>query len=217
MYKKEILKLSFDSVIRDLGYRVVKLKYFILVVIALLLQVIAVALFLLNSRDVVDFELFSTSILFGATSSIIILLAVGVLILLKIDKSRDLNKIKLLSEFKRDHQRIKVKYISDISRITRVFDNEMKDFDLKIELAVKLVKLFDSFYEDLSMMKVPSFLKDAHKYVSRHLICERSFYQEFSMLASKDDLEKYVIQAGDAHRSYLEEMDKLERYLKITI
>jgi len=195
----------------------VRLKYFILVVVALLIQIVAVALYLLNSGNIIDFELFNTSILFGATSAVIIILAIGILILIRTDKTRDKNKVKRLAYFKKSYQDIKNKYIKGINRSTKAFDAEMGDIELKLEYATTLEELYGTFQRELSMMEVPAFLIDAHKYVLQYLSSERKFYKLFSSLADKIELETCVNQSVSAHRNYLEEVCNLERNLKIMI
>ena len=59
------------------NYQMIKFKYFIMVVAALLLEVIAVSVFLLNSENIIEVELYNASILFGATSIVLIVLAIG--------------------------------------------------------------------------------------------------------------------------------------------
>lgn len=211
------IKTSPSNAFREFGFRVVRLKYFILVVVALLIQIVAVALYLLNSGNIIDFELFNTSILFGATSAVIIILAVGILILIRTDKTRDKNKIKRLAYFKKSYQDIKNKYIKGISRSTKAFDAEIGDIELKLEYAMTLEELYGTFQRELSTMEVPAFLIDAHKYVLRYLSSERKFYKLFSTLADKVELETCVNQSVSAHRNYLEEVNRLERNLKIMI
>ncbi len=211
------IKTSPSNALRDFGFRVVRLKYFILVVVALLIQIVAVALYLLNSGNIIDFELFNTSILFGATSAVIIILAVGILILIRTDKTRDKDKIKRLTYFKKSYQDIKNKYIKGINRSTKAFDAEMGDIEVKLEYAMTLEELYGTFQRELSTMEVPAFLIDAHKYVLQYLSSERKFYKLFSTLADKLELETCVNQSVSAHRNYLEEVSRLERNLKIMI
>ena len=217
MNRKDKLKQSFNSAFKDFGFKVVRLKYFIIVVIALLLQIVAVALFLLSSEDIIDFDLFNTSILFGATSAIIIILAVGILILIRTDKTRDKNKIKLLTDFKKNYQEMKSKYIREINNSTKAFDTEMGDIEMKLEHAMTLEELYGNFQKELSKMEVPTFLVDAHKYVLQYISSERMFYKQFSTLAKREELESYVSKASSAHRNYLEEVNRLEKNLKIMI
>ena len=202
---------------KDFSYRVIRLKYFILVVFALLLQATAVAIYLFNSEDIIDFELFNASILFGATSGIIIILAIGILVLLRVDKTRDRNKIKLLLGFKRDYQKIKSKYIKEINRFTQAFDSENADIEVKVNYAIVLEDQYDTFLREFSSLKIPDFLTNAYDYESEHLKKEKQFYKKFSLLAGADELKDYSIESNLAHRNFIEELDKLEKSLKIVI
>jgi len=65
---------------------VVRLKYFIMVVAALIFEIVAVTIFILNIENLLELQLFTTSVLFGITSAIIIVLAVGILVLIEVDK-----------------------------------------------------------------------------------------------------------------------------------
>lgn len=217
MNERKKIKTSSSNSFRDFGFRVVRLKYFILVVVALLIQIVAVALYLLNSGNIIDFELFNTSILFGATSAVIIILAVGILILIRTDKTRDKNKIMRLAHFKKSYQDIKNKYIKGINRSTKAFDAEIGDIELKLEYAMTLEELYGTFQKELASMEVPAFLIDAHKYVLQYLSSERKFYKLFSTLADKIELETCINQSVLAYRNYFEEVGRIERNLKIMI
>lgn len=210
-------KPSFKIFLKDFGYRVIRLKYFILVVIALLLQIIAVSIFLLISEDFIKFELFNASVLFGASSTIIVILAIGILVLLRFDKKRDRNKIKLLLDFKKNYQNIKNKYIKDINSLTKAFDSELEDIEIKLGHAAALEKIYNNFLEEFNTIEVPDFLKNAHNFVSNYISSEKQFYKQFSILTAKSELEKSVMDADLANRNYLEEIDKLEKKLKIII
>ncbi len=59
--------IDFKGYFQGFSYRMIKFKYFIMVVAALLLEVIAVSVFLLNSENIIELELFNASILFGVT------------------------------------------------------------------------------------------------------------------------------------------------------
>ena len=55
---------ALETYFKDLEYQVIKFKYFIIVIIALLLEVITVAIFLLNSEKIIEVQLFNASLLF---------------------------------------------------------------------------------------------------------------------------------------------------------
>ncbi|MCK5567637.1 MAG: hypothetical protein KAI62_06980, partial [Actinomycetia bacterium] len=117
-------KNPFKAIFEDFGYRVIRLKYFIMVVVALVLEVITVTIYLLNIENILEFEVFTAIVLFGATSAIIIVLAVGVLVLMKVDRTRDKKKIDQLLNFKRSYQKLKSKYLNDIYRFSKAFDSK---------------------------------------------------------------------------------------------
>lgn len=202
---------------KDFSYRVIRLKYFILVVFALLLQATAVTIYLFISEDIIDFELFNASILFGSTSGIIIVLAIGILVLLRVDKTRDRNKIKLLLGFKRDYHKIKGKYIKEINRFIQAFDRENTNIEVKINCAIVLEDQYDTFLREFSSLKIPGFLDNAYKYESTHLGKEKQFYKEFSLLSGAGELKDYSIESNLAHRNFIEELDKLEKSLKLVM
>ena len=75
-----------------------------MIVVALILEITTLLIFLLKSENILDFEMFTIAILYGITSSIIVVLAVGVLVLMKTDKKRDKNKIHDLEKFNKDYR-----------------------------------------------------------------------------------------------------------------
>jgi hypothetical protein len=186
-----------------------------MVVIALLLEVIAVTVFLLNSEKIIEVELFNASILFGATSIIIVVLAIGILVLLRVDKGRDKNKIKLLLGFKRDYQKVKNNYMNDISRFIKAFNTENDDIEAKINCAVVLEDQYNSYLKEFSNLDIPGFLNDLYNYESEHLKNEKQIYNGYSLLTNIDELKDYSIKSNLAHRNFVEGLDSLERSLKL--
>ena len=199
------------------SYQMIKFKYFIMVVIALLLEVMAVAVFLLNSEKIIEVQLFNAGLLFGATSTIIVVLAIGILVLLRVDKTIDRNKIKLLLEFKRDYQKVKNNYINDISRFTKAFNGENENIEAKINCAVALENQYNSFLEEFSNIDIPGFLSDLCNYESEHLRKEKQIYNGYSLLANIDELKDYTAKSNLAHRNFIEGLGSLERSLKLVI
>jgi len=90
------VKKRLNIYFRDFGYKVIRVKYFIMIVVALILEITTLLIFLLKSENILDFELFTIAIMYGITSSIIVVLAIGVLVLMRTDKKRDKNKIHTL-------------------------------------------------------------------------------------------------------------------------
>ena len=210
-------KIPFKVIFQDLGYRVIGLKYFIMVAVALVLEVITVTIYLLNIENILEFEVFTASVLFGATSAIIIVLAVGVLVLMKVDRTRDKKKIDQLLNFKRSYQKLKSKYLNDIYRFSKAFDSKQNNIDVKINYAIVLKDIYNKFLKEFSNLKVPGFLKEAYDLELKHLAKEKQFYKQFSLFTKKDELEDYNIESSLAHRDYLREIDKLEKSLKLTV
>jgi hypothetical protein len=207
----------FKNLFKDFGYKVVRLKYFIMVVAALIFEIIAVTIFILNIENLLELQLFTTSVLFGITSAIIIVLAVGILVLIEVDKNRDIEKIERLMEFRKEHNKVQNNYLGDINKIERNFNNEKDEIESKINYALTLKDIYDNFLKGYSKIKVPSFLKDSYHYELEHLQKEKQFYEMFSQLAGKDDLENIVFASEIAHRNYLKEIEKIEKNLKLII
>ncbi len=99
----------------------------------------------------------------------LVVLAVGILVLLKVDKSRDRNKIKLLLGFKKDYQKIKNNYLNDINRFLKAFNTENDDIEAKINSAIVLEDQYNSFLKEFSSLKIPTFLTNICSYESEHL------------------------------------------------
>ena len=140
------VKKRFNIYIRDFGYKVIRVKYFIMIVVALILEITTLLIFLLKSENMFDFELFTIAILYGITSSIIVVLAIGVLVLMKTDKRRDKNKIQALEKFKIDYRTLTTRHIPEINDLVARFDAENSSIDTKIEYAVLLEDKYNSFF-----------------------------------------------------------------------
>ena len=203
--------------LKDFGYRVIRLKYFIMVVVVLVLEIVTLAIYLLNNEDILAFDLFSASILYGTTSTIMVVLAIGVLVLMKLDKSRDIKKINQLIDFKKIYSGINNNYWHEITRFTRAFENELEDLDVKINYAIVLKDKFEDLLNKFSDIKVANFLKDAYEYEHEHLLKEKIFYKKFSSYCEPDELRRISTESEIAHRNYLAEIGRLEKNLKLII
>ena len=202
---------------RDFGHRVIRLKYFIMVVGALVLEIITLVIYILNNENFIEFELFTASILYGAISVIIVVLAVGCLVLMRVDKTRDRKKINLFNDFKRSYYKLIGKYSRDIGNLVRNFDKERNSIDEKINYAIVLADKYSNFYKDFSNIKVPGFLNDAAGYESEHLFMEKMFFTNFSLFSKPNELEKINKESDLAHEKFIREIDSLEKRLKIII
>jgi len=188
-----------------------------MIVVALILEITTLMVYLLKSENILDFELFTVAILYGATSSIIVVLAIGVLVLMKTDKKRDKNKIRTLQDFKRDYRMLTTRHSSKINDLISRFDTENSSIDAKIEYAMALEEKYDKFLEDFSNLKTPPFLEYAYKYESDHLVKEKEFYNGFSNFSKRDILNSLSSQSEIAHMNFLRELNKLEKNLQLII
>ncbi len=211
------LKKRLNIYFRDFGYKVVRVKYFIMIVAALILEITTLLIFLLKSENILDFELFTIAILYGVTSSIIVVLAIGVLVLMRTDKRHDKNKIQTLEKFKRDYRTLTTRHSPEINDLVARFDAENSSIDTKIEYALLLEDKYDSFFKDFSNLETPSFLKHASRCESDHLKKEKDFYHGFSNLSKREFLSSLSSQSEIAHMNFLRELSRLEKNLQLII
>ena len=202
---------------RDFGYRVIRLKYFIMIVVALILEIATLSIYLLNGENIVELELFSIAILYGATSTIIVILAIGVLVLMKMDKRRDKNKIRIMQEFMRDYRKLANRHSPEINGLVNRFDRETSNIDAKINYAIVLEEKYTKFLEDFSNLKIPSFLDYAASCESKHLNKEKELYNGFSMFSKRDLLNKISSESEMAHTNFLRELNKIEKSLQLIL
>ena len=211
------LKKRLNIYFRDFGYKVIRVKYFIMIVVALILEITTLLVFLLKSENILDFELFTIAIMYGITSSIIVVLAIGVLILMRTDKKRDKNKIHALQGFKRDYRTLTAKHSPEINDIVTKFDTETSSIDAKMEYAMMLEEKYDKFLDEFSNLKVPAFLDYACRCENDHLNKEKDFYNEFSNFSKREFLSTLSSQSEIAHMNFLRELNKLEKNLQLIV
>jgi len=212
-----VRKNPIKKFLRDFGYRVIRLKYFIMVAVAMLLEIATLAIYILKNEDIIGLDLFSASILYGMISAIILCFSVGCLVLIKTDKYRDANKINLLDNFKSNYRILADIYSKKTNKFLRNFDNEKLDIDLKVNYAIVLAEKYTEFFKDFSSIKVPGFLRDAFNFEAEHLIKEKQFFEEFSLFAKRVELEKISRDSDIAHRDYLNEINRIEKVLRLVI
>jgi len=188
-----------------------------MVVGALLLEITTLVIYLLNNENILALDLFRASILYGTTSTIIVVLAIGVLVLMRLDKSRDIKKVDQLINFKKIYSGINNKYWQGITKLTMAFENETEDLEEKINYAVTLKGRFEDLLNEFSDIKVANFLKDVYKYEYEHLLKEKIFYKNFSSYCEPSELRKISAESEIAHRNYLKEIYRLEKSLLIII
>ena len=210
---KRILRTYF----RDFGYKVIRLKYFIIIVIALVLEIGTLVLYLLKIQNIVEFELFNLAILYGAISGIIVVLAIGILVLMKTDKKRDSQKIELLRDFQDKYRSFARQYLNEIDNLTVRFDGEKNDFDAKIEYAISLEERYSDYKKAFSEIDVPHFLKYAHSCELEHLSKEIAFYKGFSSLSKSDTLQKLSKESEVSHSNFLREISSIEKSMRLIV
>jgi len=211
------LKKRLNIYFRDFGYKVVRVKYFIMIVAALIMEITTLLIFLLKSENILDFELFTIAILYGITSSIIVVLSIGVLVLIKTDKRRDKNKIRSLEKLKRDYRTLTTRHSPEINDLVARFDAENSSIDTKFDYAIALEEKYNKFLEDFSNLNIPSFLKHVFRFERDHLNKEKDFYHGFSNLSKREFLNSLSSQSEIAHMNFLRELNKLEKNLQLII
>jgi len=214
---KNIRRRSFSSYLRDLSYRFIKLKYFVMIAVAMLLEIATLILYVLNNEKIIYFDLMSASVLYGATSLIIIVLAVTSLILIKTDKSRDKRVMEQFNKFKSNYSKIDNENSYEIDSLVRKFDGERENIEEKVNCAKEIEDKYSKYINDFSKISVPSFLKDAYNYKMYSLEKEKLFFSKFSSLKNMKKLGKINLESDLANNEFLKEMDAIEKKLKIII
>jgi hypothetical protein len=202
---------------RDFGFKVIRLKYFIMIVAALLLEIITLTLYLLNLQNIVNFEIFNLAILYGAISGIIVVVAVGIIVLMRVDRKKDAAKIKSFQDFQKDYNNLTSRHLDNINGLVRSFENETANLDSKLEYAQSLEEKYSSFIDDFSGLDVPSFLSLAHKHESEHLDKEKQFYAGFSSLMKPHELKSISNESELLHDNFLKEMHSIEKSLSLIV
>ena len=202
---------------KDFGYKVIRLKYFIMIVGALVLEIATLTLYLLKLQNIVEFQLFNLSILYGAISGIIVVVAIGILVLMKVDRKKDAEKIRKFRDYQRKYNFLCAKHTDSINGLLSSFENETKNLDLKLEYSESLEKRYNCFLEELEGLEVPDFLALAHHYECDHLAREKQFYSGFSSLMPPQELKSISNQSDTSHSNFLREMHGIEKSLKLII
>jgi uncharacterized integral membrane protein len=214
---KNINKRRTLKLFKDFSYRVIKLKYFILIVAAMLLEIVTLIIYIFNNEDIVDFDLMTASVLYGVTSLIIITLAVSALVLIKTDKSRDKKMIEQLNDFRRECFKLRNEYSGDINGMVKNFDSERGSIEAKINYAIEISEKYDGYIKKFSKIKVPAFLRDAFNYKLDNLNKEKLFFTKFSLLADPGELEEINKESDLADENFSKELGNIEKNLKIIV
>jgi len=214
---KNIRKKRFNSYLRDFSYRFIKLKYFVMVAVAMLLEIVTLILYMFNNERIIHFDLMSASVLYGATSLIIIVLALASLVLIKTDKYRDKRVLEQFNKFKSSYSKIDSDYSYEIDALVRKFDSERENIEEKVNCARKIENIYDKYIKDFLKLSVPSFLKDAFSYKMDSLEKEKLFFSKFSSLKNMEELGKINLESDLANSEFLKEIDTIEKKLKIIV
>jgi hypothetical protein len=212
VYKKRPFRLF-----KDFGYKVIRLKYFIMIVVAMLLEIITLIIYIFNNEKIIDFDLITAGVLYGITSGIIIMLALSSLILLKTDKIRDRKRVEQFNSFRKNYYKLNNTYMGEINGIVKKFDGEIKNIEAKINYATEIADKYDEFIKVFSELDVPVFLADVFNYKMDNLNKEKLFFTQFSLLTAPEELEKINKESDDANEKFLREMDNIEKKLKIIV
>ncbi len=202
---------------KDFGYKVIKLKYFIMIVVAMLIEITTLVIYIFNNENIIDFDLFTASVLYGISSAIIVFLAVGSLVLIKTDKSRNKKMIEQFNDFRRNYFRLTNEYLREIDSLVRSFDSERANIEAKINYAIMIAEKYNDFIKEFSKVKTPVFLNDAFNYELEHLSKEKLFFARFSLLSKAEELEKINKESDLAHENFIRELDNTERNFKMII
>lgn len=217
MYKsfKKVRKRRASKRFREFSYRFIKLKYFVMLSVAMLLEIVTLIIYMFNNEEIIEFDLMTASVLYGVTSLIVIVIAVVSLILIKTDKSRDKKVLKQFNTFKDNYLKMDNKYSYDIDDLVRSFDSERENIEKKVDYARKIEKKYDGYISEFSKIKVPPFLRDAFDYKIDSLEKEKLFFNRFSSLKNTEELGKINLQSDLANGDFLKEIDSIEKRLKI--
>ena len=139
------------------------------------------------------------------------------LVLMKTDKKRDKNKIRILQEFKRKYRQLTSKYSPQINALVNRFYSESSSIDSKINHAIGLEEEYDRFLEDFSNLEIPSFLDFAYSCELDHLNREKEFYNGFPNFLNHNLLNIISSKSETSNMNFLRELNKLDKNLQLII
>lgn len=212
-----INKIKGPKPFKDFGYRVIRLKYFILIVSAMLLEIMILAAYIISNERVVYLNLFTGGVLYGATSVIVVVLAIGCIALILTDKSRSKKRITQFNDFRSKYYKLFNDYSEDIRSLVRKFDEEKYNFEEKINYAIDIAEKYNDYLKKFSEIKPPDFLQDAFNYEKEHLEKEKLFFTKFSLLAEPSELEKISSESNIAYENFKRDLNSIEKKLKLII
>jgi uncharacterized integral membrane protein len=212
-----INKIKGPTPFKDFGYKVIRLKYFILIVSAMILEIIVLVAYIINNERIVYFSLFTGGVLFGATSVIVVVLAVGCIALVLTDKSRSKKRITQFNDFRSNYYKLFNRYSGEIRSLVRKFDEEKFNFEEKVNYAIDIAEKYNDYLKKFSQIKTADFLRDAFNYEKEHLTKEKLFFTKFSLLSEPAELEEISSESNMAYENFKRELNSLERKLKLII
>lgn len=212
-----IKRIKGPRIFKDFGYRVIRLKYFILIVSAMLLEIIVLVAYIINNEKIVYFSLFTGGVLFGATSTIVVVLALGCIALILTDKSRNKKSIKQFNDFRSSYYKLSNKYYGDIQSMIKKFDEERYDFEKKVDYAIDIAERYNNYLKKFSEIKVPGFLRNVFNYEKEHLTKEKLFFTKFSLLSEPSELEEISSESNLAYENFKRELNTIEKNLKLIV
>ncbi len=213
----DISKRRGMKIFKDFGNRVIRLKYFILIVAAMLLEIIVMAIYIVNNERIIYFNLFTGGVLYGATSIIVVVLAIGCIALILTDRSRSKTRIIQFNDFRSNYYRLSNKYSGDIQSLVKKFDEEKYDFEEKVNHAIDIAEKYNEYLKEFSEIKVPGFLKDTFNFEKEHLNKEKLFFTKFSLLSKPEELEEISNESNLAYENFNKELNIIEKNLKLII
>lgn len=203
--------------LKEIRYKVIRLKYFLLVVAAMFLEIIVLITYLLSNENVLKIDFFNLKILFGFISAIIIIISIAIIIILKLDKTKDRNMIKQYRDFKRKHYEVLNKHMPSINRAIKEFDKEIGDLERKIELALTITNLYKELIQDYSEIKVPGFIESAYEKEKEHFIKEQLYFDKFSSFEDNERLVLISQDSEESHNYFIKELNRIENSLKLVM
>ncbi len=212
---KSIRRRRSHKFFKDFSYRFIKLKYFVMIAVAMLLEIITLIIYMFNNEEIIEFDLMTASVLYGVTSLVIIVFAIVSLILIKTDKSRDKKILDRFNKFKNNYKKLDSEYSCEIDNLVSSFDKERENIEEKVGYARKIEEKYNEFIKDFSKIEIPSFLRDAFSYKLDSLEKEKLFFNRFSSLKDMEELGKINLESDLANSDFLKEIDSIEKKLKI--
>ena len=183
----------------------------------MLLEIIVLVVYIINNERIIYFNLFTGGVLYGATSIIVVVLAIGCITLILTDKSRSKERIRQFNDFRSRYYKLSSEYSGDIQSLVKKFDEEVYDFEEKINCAINIAEKYNNYLKKFSEIKAPGFLKEAFNFQMDHLDKEKLFFTKFSLLSEPKELEEISDESETAYENFKKELNTIERSLKLIV